>query len=76
MKISEMQDELQNLQNDLSIVLETVNAVQSSLLENILKPDQVGWALTGAVRSLEKAVNDTETLISETIRLQSVLNQL
>lgn len=76
MKISEMQDELQELQNDLSIILETVNAVESSLLENVLKPAQVGWALTGAVRSLEKAVNDTETLINETIKMRAVVEKL
>ncbi len=76
MKISEMQDKLQELQNDLSIISETVNAVESSLTEGVLKPGQVGWALIGAVRSLENAVDDTEALINETIQMQAVLEKL
>lgn len=71
-----MQDELQDLQNDLSIILEMVNAVESSILENVLKPAQVGWALIGAVRSLEKAVDDTETLVNETIKMRAVVEKL
>ena len=76
MKISEMQDKLQELQNDLSIIMETVNAVETSLTEGSLSPVHVGWVLIGAVRSLENAVDDTEALINETIQMQAVLEKL
>ena len=76
MTISEMQDALEALGNNLMIISETANAIEASLSEQILTVDQVRWAIVGIIRSIDKAAQDTEGLVNGTIGMLEVLSKL
>lgn len=76
MKITEMQDRLEDLQNNLSIVSETANAIEASLSEGILTVDNVRWALIGVIRGIDKAVADSGNLIESMIKIRSAVEAL
>lgn len=76
MKITEMQDHLEDLQNNLSIVSETANAIEASLSEGILTVDNVRWALIGVIRDINKAVSDSEKLVDAVIKIRSAVEGL
>lgn len=76
MKLSEMQSQLENLQNDLSIISETTTAIESSLDEGILTAGQLGWALIGVIRNIEKAVDDSGKLVEALIKIRSAVEGL
>lgn len=62
MKISEMQDRLEDLQNELLIISETATAIETSLNEGNLTSSQIGWALIGVIRSIDKSAKILKTL--------------
>lgn len=76
MKITEMQDHLEDLQNNLSIVSETANAIEASLSEGVLTVDNVRWALIGVIRDINKAVSDSEKLVDAVIKIRSAVEGL
>lgn len=76
MKITEMQDHLEDLQNNLSIVSETANAIEASLSEGILTVDNVRWALIGVIRDINNAVADSEKLVDAVIKIRSAVEGL
>lgn len=76
MKITEVQDHLEDLQNNLSIVSETANAIEASLSEGILTVDNVRWALIGVIRDINKAVSDSEKLVDAMIKIRSAVEGL
>ena len=76
MKVTEMQERLEALQNDLSIITETANAVQVSLSEGVIPAEKMSWALIGIIRSLDKAVEDAGKLVDESIKIRGVLEKL
>lgn len=76
MKITEMQDHLEDLQNNLSIVSETANAIESSLSDGILTVDNVRWALIGVIRDINNAVADSEKLVDAVIKIRSAVEGL
>lgn len=76
MKITEMQDRLEDLQNNLSIVSETANAIEASLSEGILTVDNVRWALIGVIRDINNAVADSEKLVDAMIKIRSAVEGL
>lgn len=76
MKLSEMQSQLENLQNDLSIISETTTAIETSLDEGVLTSGQLGWALIGVIRNIEKAVDDSGKLVEAMIKIRSTVEGL
>jgi len=76
MKITEMQDRLEDLQNELLIISETATAIETSLNEGNLTASQIGWAFLGVIRSIDKSIKNVENLVDETIKMRGVLEQL
>lgn len=76
MKISEMQDRLEDLQNELLIISETATAIETSLNEGNLTSSQIGWALIGVIRSIDKSAKDTENLVEEVLEKRKVIESL
>lgn len=76
MTISEIQDGLEAVQNELMIISETTTAVEASLAEEILSPDKLMWALVGIIRSIDKAVQDVGALVNGAIEVRGVLDKL
>ena len=76
MKITEMQDRLEELHNELLIILETATAIETSLNEGSLTSSQIGWALIGVIRSIDKSVKDVESLVEEVLEKRKVIENL
>lgn len=76
MKLNELQNKLEDLQSDLLIIYETTNAIENSIDAGLLSEKQVIWALMGTVRSADKAVQDVQFLIDETIQLRKKVEQI
>ena len=76
MKITEMQDRLEELQNELLIISETATAIETSLNEGNLTSSQIGWALIGVIRSIDKSVKDVESLVEEVLEKRKVIENL
>ena len=76
MKIIEMQDRLEELQNELLIISETATAIETSLNEGSLTSSQIGWALIGVIRSIDKSVKDVESLVEEVLEKRKVIENL
>lgn len=76
MKIHEMQEKLENLGSNLLIISETAGAIEVSLNSEVLSVNQVGWALTGIVRGLEKAANDVDEIVKGSIDICKRLETL
>lgn len=76
MKIAKIQDRLEDLQNELLIISETATAIQISLNEGNLTSSQIGWALIGVIRSIDKSVKDVESLVEEMLEKRKVIENL
>ena len=76
MKITEIQDRLEDLQNELLIISETATVIETSLNEGSLTSSQVGWALIGVIRSIDKSVKDVESLVEEMLEKRKVIENL
>ncbi len=76
MKISEMQDRLEELQNDLLIIYETATTIETSMNTGTLSYSQVGWAFLGVIRNIDKSVKDVESLLNEVSEKRSVIESL
>ncbi len=76
MKISEMQDRLEELQNDLLIIYETATTIEISINEGGLTSSQIGWALNGVTRNIDKSVKDVGSLLNEVSEKRSVIESL
>lgn len=76
MKISEMWDKLEDIQNKLLVIYETTNAVGSSLDQQILRADQVGFAISGITDNIGAVIKEVDTLVSETMKLKSIIENL
>ena len=76
MKIHEMQGKLEDLGNDLLIISETAGAIETSLDSELLTANQVGWALIGIVKSLEKAVKDVDEMVKGVIGICSTFDSI
>ncbi len=76
MKIAKIQDRLEDLQNELLIISETATAIETSLNEGSLTSSQIGWALVGVIRSIDKSVKDVESLVEEVLEKRKVIENL
>lgn len=76
MKILELEDGLENLQNELLIIYETANALEIPLGEGALNPEQVCFVLSGITQNIRKAAGTAEKLVGETMKIRSMLADL
>lgn len=76
MKITEIQDRLEDLQNELLIISETATVIETSLNEGSLTSSQIGWAFIGVIRSIDKSVKDVESLVEEMLEKRKVIENL
>lgn len=76
MRLSELQNRIENLQGDLCIIAETTNAIASSLEQGVLAGDKIGWALVGIVDKAEKAAKEVEEITKEIIKAERILTNL
>lgn len=76
MRISELWDKLEDVQNKLLVIYETTNAVGSSLDQQILRADQVGFAISGITDNIGSVITEVENLVDEAIRLKKVIESL
>ena len=75
MRIAEMQDKLENLQTDLSIIHGTLNMTNTALENGALSED-VNYAIFGITKEISNTIQDVRALVDETIKMQKNLNML
>lgn len=73
MKITELENKLEDLWSNLQIILETVDVIEIAVSSGTLKEHNAEWALTGVARDLSNAIKDVESLTNETIKMRSIL---
>lgn len=73
-KISEMQTNMEKLENDLLIIYETANAIETALDSEMVTAKDIGWALIGVVRNIDNAVKDAGKIVQSVIDMQKVLD--
>ncbi len=76
MKIHEMLERLEELGNNLLIISETAGVIETSLGGELLSADQVGWALIGIVRSLEKTAKDVDEMVQGAMGICKTIESL
>lgn len=73
-KLFELQSEIEKLENDLLIIYETSNAIETSLDSEMVTAKDMGWALIGIVRSIDNAVKDANKIVQSVIDMRKVLD--
>lgn len=70
MKLTELEDRLEDLQGNLLINYETARAIETSLSSGMIDEKQIIWAIIGIERNAEEAAKEVGTLIQETINMK------
>lgn len=65
---------VEKLENDLLIIYETSNAIETSLDSEMVTAKDMGWALIGIVRSIDNAVKDANKIVQSIIDMRKVLD--
>lgn len=73
-KLYELQSSVEKLENDLLIIYETSNAIETSLDSEMVTAKDMGWALIGIVRSIDNAVKDANKIVQSVIDMRKVLD--
>lgn len=73
-KLYELQSSMEKLENDLMIIYETSNAIETSLDSEMVTAKDMGWALIGIVRSIDNAVKDAGKITQSVIDMRKVLD--
>lgn len=76
MKLSELQDELEDLQNKLTVIYETANALEITQERGELTSEQANWILDGIIENIEKSEEKAGKLVEEVIKMCSILKSL
>ena len=76
MKVTEMQGRLEQVQNRLSTIYETTNAISASLDYQILRAEQIGFAMAGVLENINTTVREVGDLIEEAIKMRGVVESL
>lgn len=76
MKIAELWDKLEDIQNKLYVIYETTNAIGASLDQQILKADQVGFAISGITDNVGSVIKEVENFVEETMKIKKVIESL
>lgn len=73
-KLSELQTNIEKLENDLLIIYETSNAIETSLDSEMVSAKDMGWALIGVIRNIDNAVKDAGKIVQSVIDMRKVLD--
>lgn len=73
-KLYELQSSMEKLENDLLIIYETSNAIETSLDSEMVTAKDMGWALIGIVRDIDNAVKDANKIVQSVIDMRKVLD--
>lgn len=73
-KLYELQSSVEKLENDLLIIYETSNAIETSLDSEMVTAKDMVWALIGIVRSIDNAVKDANKIVQSVIDMRKVLD--
>lgn len=76
MKLSELQDELEDLQNQLTVIYETANALEITQGRGELTPERANWILVGIRENIKKSEEKAGKLVEEVIKMCSILKSL
>lgn len=76
MKLYDLQDELENLQIQLTVIRETANALKIALEREELTVEQAGWILFGIKESVGESEAKAGRLVKETIEMRKILEVL
>lgn len=76
MKLYEMQNRQEAVQNKLCAIHETVNAIGASLEQGLLKGEQVGYALMDIADSIGNVTREMQGLVEGIIEAQKILESL
>lgn len=76
MKLYDLQDELEDLQSQLTIIHETTNALEITWSGGELTVDQANWILYGIREKVEKSKEKAEELSKKMFETCKVLEAL
>lgn len=76
MKISELEDKLENVNNKLMMVHETADAISMAVDQGGMKAENLTYAIGGISKSTYEATRDIESLVNEVIKIKAVLQEL
>lgn len=76
MKVLELEDRLESLQNDLLIIYETANALEIPLAEGALNLEQVSLVLVGITKNIRKTAESIGELVEGTMGIRKTLEEL
>lgn len=76
MKISELEDRLENVTNNLMTVYETINAIGASLDAGGVKAENLTYAIGGVQKCVYETVSEVEGLVVEVIKVKNILQEL
>jgi len=76
MKILELEDGLESLENELLIICETANALEIPLGEGALEPEQVCFVLAGITKGIRESSGMAGKLAGEMIKIRGMLADL
>ncbi len=76
MKLYDLQNGLEDLQIQLTVIHETANALEITLERGELTPEQTGWILFGINKNVEESEAKAGRLVEETIEMRKILEAL
>lgn len=76
MKLYDLQNELEDLQIQLTVIHETANALGITLERGDLTPEQAGWILSGIEKNVEESEAKAGRLVKEAIEMGKILEAL
>ena len=76
MKISEMQDELENLGSGIMAICEMIEAIGTALDQGGMNPDNILYAMSGIAKNARSAAEEIEELTKEFIKIRDIVNKL
>lgn len=76
MGITEIQEKLEEIQNDLCITYETSHAIESVLTQRILDIDKLSFALMGVTERIGQSEKAVGEIVEEIIKIRSIVNQM
>lgn len=76
MKLFDLQDKLEDLQSQLTIIRETANVLEITLSEGGVSVEQANWILLGIREKIEKSEEKAKELVGETNKVYKILEAL
>lgn len=76
MKLFDLQDELEVLQSQLTIIRETANALELTLDGGAVSTEQANWILIGIEEKVKKSEEKAGELVGEVSKICKILDVL